>query len=72
MKAKPRKRSLARDHKDSADELKEARTLPAEERNQEFANKRRSSRRATASEQRSARSSREREADSDSEFELPI
>jgi hypothetical protein len=72
MKAKPRKQSLARDHKDSANERKEARTMPAEQRNQELGTYRRVSRPATQGEKLSARSSRRRDSSSNSEFELPI
>jgi hypothetical protein len=70
MRSKPRKQSLARDHKESANERKEARTLPAEQRKQEFATRRHVSRQATQDEKHSARSSRRDE--SGSEFELPI
>lgn len=72
MNAKPRKRSLSRGQKDSADERKEARTLPEEGRNRSMGDARRVSRAATRGEQRSARVARQHEPSSDSEFELPI
>ncbi len=75
MKSKPQKPSRARDHEDSADERKEVRMPPAEERNQEFSSQefattRPVSRRATQGEKRNARATRAPEPDS--EFELPI